>query len=268
MLEDAKRDLNKPELPQARVELHGFGSEGFSNSDPSGLEFGVINADDLTRVLPDDFDELHMKISPIWGLNSLSIDYQNSVLNARYSVDRSDIPFTGPAMIEVYRILEKARAPIAEWEPPSKSFSVFLGHGPDSLWRELKDGLQDGFHIPVRAFEKLPRGGFTISQVLDREAQIATAAVLLLVGSDVMEGGARRGRQNVIHELGYFQGRLGWENAILVVEEGVEIPSNLDGTQQVRFPKGRVREALADVAARLGDMRDLHDGVTTGEGVG
>lgn len=43
-------------------------------------------------------------------------------------------------------------------------------------------------------------------------------------------------RQNVIHEAGLFQGRLGFMRAIVLLEEGCEEFSNIHGLGQIRFP--------------------------------
>jgi predicted nucleotide-binding protein len=74
-----------------------------------------------------------------------------------------------------------------------------------------------------------------------------------------MSSGDLRARQNVIHELGLFQGKLGFPRAIAIVEEGIETLSNLDDVQQLRFSKGNIAEIYGDVIATLrrefGDVR-------------
>jgi predicted nucleotide-binding protein len=72
-----------------------------------------------------------------------------------------------------------------------------------------------------------------------------------MTGEDETAEGGLRARQNVVHEAGLFQGRLGFSRAIAVIEEAVEVFSNLDGVQQIRFPQGRIREAFGDVVATL-----------------
>jgi len=60
-----------------------------------------------------------------------------------------------------------------------------------------------------------------------------------------------RARQNVIHELGLFQGKLGFSRAIILLEEGTEQFSNIQGIEQIRFSKGNIRETFGEVLATI-----------------
>jgi hypothetical protein len=48
-----------------------------------------------------------------------------------------------------------------------------------------------------------------------------------------------------------FQGRLGFTNAIALVEEGANELSNIHGINQLRFDRGRMKETFGDVLATL-----------------
>jgi predicted nucleotide-binding protein len=54
-------------------------------------------------------------------------------------------------------------------------------------------------------------------------------------------------RENVIHEAGLFQGRLGFRKAIILLEEGCSEFSNITGLNQIRFPKGKISSAFEDI---------------------
>jgi predicted nucleotide-binding protein len=54
-----------------------------------------------------------------------------------------------------------------------------------------------------------------------------------------------------VHEAGLFQGRLGFERAIVLLEEGCEEFSNIHGLNQLRFPKGNVRAVFEQARAVL-----------------
>jgi predicted nucleotide-binding protein len=58
-------------------------------------------------------------------------------------------------------------------------------------------------------------------------------------------------RENVIHEIGLFQGKPGTERAILLLEKGCIPFSNLAGVQYVAFSKGNIKEAFGEILATI-----------------
>ena len=72
-----------------------------------------------------------------------------------------------------------------------------------------------------------------------------------MTGEDETANGKPRARQNVIHETGLFQGRLGFNRAIMLLEEGVEEFSNIQGIEQIRFNRGNIKETFGDILATL-----------------
>jgi hypothetical protein len=85
-----------------------------------------------------------------------------------------------------------------------------------------------------------------------------------LTAEDEGADGTMRARQNVIHEVGLFQGRLGFEKAILMLEDGCEEFSNVHGLDQIRFPKGRIKlafEQVRQVLKREGSLIKVERGL-------
>lgn len=154
---------------------------------------------------------------------------------------------------KVFSIVEKhaerCRIPAAEEaeEPPR----IFIGHGNNPQWRDLKDHLHEKHKYEIVAYEIGSREGHTIRDILEDMMDKASIALLVMTGEDETKDGTKRARQNVVHEAGLFQGRLGFSRAILLLEEGTEEFSNIHGLQQVRFAKGRIRETFGDVVAIL-----------------
>lgn len=129
--------------------------------------------------------------------------------------------------------------------------NVFIGHGRSHLWRELKDFIVDRLNLPYEEFNRVPVAGVTNIARLSEMLDGAGCALILLTSEDEQADGSMRARMNVIHEVGLFQGRLGFTKAIVLLEEGCEEFSNIQGLGQIRFPKGNISAAFEEVRAVL-----------------
>jgi predicted nucleotide-binding protein len=58
------------------------------------------------------------------------------------------------------------------------------------------------------------RAGHTIRDVLEDMLERPSFAVLVMTAEDQTADGESRARQNVVHEVGLFQGKLGSENDV------------------------------------------------------
>ena len=107
--------------------------------------------------------------------------------------------------------------------------NIFIGHGCSPSWRELKDFVNDRLGLPWDEFNRVPVAGVTnitrLAQMLDQ----ACFAFLVMTAEDEQADGYLHARMNVIHEVGLFQGRLGFERAIVLLEDGCEEFSNIQG---------------------------------------
>lgn len=136
---------------------------------------------------------------------------------------------------------------VTEPEP----LNIFIGHGHDPQWRDLKDHLHEKHGLNVSAYEIGPRAGKSIKDVLEEMLYESSFALLVLTGEDININGELHARENVIHELGLFQGRLGFTRAVALLEDGVKEFSNILGINQIRFAKGRIKETFGDVLATI-----------------
>jgi len=175
-------------------------------------------------------------VSGCWTL--ISVDSQNrheinSIINIFRESENQAIPF---------HVVEKS-------EENENDFKVFIGHGRSKVWEELKNHLQDKHGQSVVAFESGARAGHHIRDILDEMLTESSLAFLILTGEDETANQCLRARQNVIHETGLFQGKLGFSKAIVLLEEGVEEFSNLAGIQHISFPKGHISETFGEVLA-------------------
>lgn len=125
--------------------------------------------------------------------------------------------------------------------------NVFIGHGRSSIWRELKDFVEDRLKLPVDELNRVPVAGVTNIARLSQMMDAAAVALIVMTGEDEQPDGHLRARMNVVHEAGLFQGRLGFSRAIVLLEDDCEEFSNIAGLGQIRFPRGQIRSAFEEI---------------------
>lgn len=140
--------------------------------------------------------------------------------------------------------LEATAAPV----PPK----VFIGHGRNELVRHrVKGFIADRCGFEPIILEELPSAGLTVVEKLEKYGRPADYAVLILTGDDITPSGEVQARQNVIEEVGWFQGALGRDRTALLVQEGTAIPSNIAGVVYVGFAGDEVQSAFDKLRAEF-----------------
>jgi predicted nucleotide-binding protein len=124
---------------------------------------------------------------------------------------------------------------------------IFIGHGRSATWRDLKDFIQDRLRLQWDEFNREPTAGKSTKERLEEMLDASSFAFLVMTAEDETPDGKWQARANVIHEVGLFQGRLGFERAIVLLEHGCEEFSNITGITQIRFLKGNVRAIFEDI---------------------
>lgn len=203
--------------------------------------------------------------------SAANLSVWSAVPGARFQLDvetyddMSRVSVTAPDPSVVHEVMEifRSRAAVCTVSPtpspaPAKP-RIFIGHGGASRhWLELQNHLTNQHGYEVEAYETGARAGHHIRDVLERMLSASSFALLVLTAEDEQADGEMRARQNVVHEAGLFQGRLGFSRAVLLVEDGVEGFSNVDGVQHIPFPPGNIRATYGDVLATL--RREFYTG--------
>nr|MBN2276370.1 nucleotide-binding protein [candidate division Zixibacteria bacterium] len=159
-------------------------------------------------------------------------------------------PFVGlGGIIRVARKLHKymEMQDLLELANISQGKRIFIGHGQSPLWRELQNFIQNRLHLDWDEFNREPAAGLATTERLSSMLNAAGFALLVLTAEDVFHDKTIRARQNVVHELGLFQGKLNFRKAIIILEDGCEEFSNITGLVQIRFPKGKIEAAFDDI---------------------
>lgn len=136
-------------------------------------------------------------------------------------------------------------------ENSKDSKKIFIGHGKSLVWRELKDFISNRLHLECVEFNREATAGLSTKERLLQMLNEAGFAFLILTAEDEHADGSIHARENVIHEVGLFQGRLGFEKAIILLEDGCKKFSNIQGITQIRFPKGSILPCYEEIRITL-----------------
>jgi predicted nucleotide-binding protein len=162
--------------------------------------------------------------------------------------------------LELSTTTTEAEEPVVPPLPISATAPIFVVHGREDARKfELVRLLDRTTDRDVRILHEQPNGGATVLEKLEHHVQAAGYAVVLLTADD--EGRLRgegdvplapRGRQNVIFELGVFIGALGRSRVAVLLEAGVEQPSDLSGLVYIPLDSGGWRVSLLKELANAG----------------
>lgn len=140
-----------------------------------------------------------------------------------------------------------------EEDPPQQPVGtrIFIGHGGQSrVWKDLREFLERTLKLETDEFDQVPVAGYHTTERLEEMLADARFAFLVMTGEDEVAD-KKRARQNVVHEVGLFQGKLGFKRAIVLWEEGCEDFSNIAGLLAIRFPKGNIGAVTEKIRAVL-----------------
>jgi hypothetical protein len=183
-----------------------------------------------------------------------------------YQFDGRLQPGASPAMIENCRLIEftivnrvgmfvrdvvgRLGEPVSGGARRSttQGKKAFIGHGGSSVaWKDLYRFLKDRLHLDCIEFNTECQAGKMTPARLTQMLEESGFAFLVATGEDRHADGTVHARENVIHETGLFQAKLGLERAIVLLEEGCARFSNIDGVTDIRFPKGNIMAVSEEI---------------------
>jgi predicted nucleotide-binding protein len=131
---------------------------------------------------------------------------------------------------------------------------VFLTHGSAQDWREVQAFIERDVRYKTLELAQQPNQGRSILVKLDQESSRCNSAVIVMTGDDSDADGNARARENVMHEIGYFQGKFGLSRVCLLHEEGTNIPSNIHGLVYIPFTKGNISMTFGPLLRELNGL--------------
>jgi hypothetical protein len=213
---------------------------------------GVAMLKQLREVDNISDSELPVAIYTDKDLNLLPPEYFNTLYSLGAETlhkDRDEVPewqITSSAeYLRLLHIIKRSKTILLSKQ------SVFISHGRANCWKKLQHFIEHDLARTTIELEQRSIHGQTVIEKLAHNAKLCSHAVIVMTGDDPTVDGEARVRENVMHEIGYFQGCLGLDRVLLLREEGVSMPSNLGGIVYLQFKKGGIASTFNRLEAEL-----------------
>jgi len=189
--------------------------------------------DALRTFLPDLYGDFHtIKTEPETKMVPLTPNKPEPMHYSRAQMER--------LVRDIDQIFEIRANSELEQPKPMLPSCVFISHGRSNDWRAVQSFTEKDVKLPTIELAQEPNLGRTIIEKLIDNAKRCDSAVIVMTGDDTANDDQARVRENVMHEIGFFQGMYGRRAIILLHEESVNIPTNLAGVAYIPFPKGNI----------------------------
>jgi len=166
---------------------------------------------------------------------------------------RSQIERLGAVIDQIFEIRAHSELSVPQQQTAPKR-RVFISHGHSNDWRETQAYVEKDIGLDTLELAQEVNQGRTILAKLWEESEKCDSAIIVMTGDDLDAEGQARARENVIHEIGFFQGKYGLGRIVLMREDGVSIPSNIHGVVYTSFPKGTVSASFGLLFRELKTM--------------
>jgi hypothetical protein len=184
------------------------------------------------------------------GRRELLLGLVAAHLCARCEGRLSEMGVSDKAIEAVFNILAFVRD-FAIRRPRSTPSLIFVGHGRSDDWKSLDPFLTGQLGLNIEEFNRDPTAGVHTTERLSDMLNKACFALLVMTPEDVHDDGKTHARENVVHEIGLFQGRLGFKKSIIVKQNGTAQFSNIAGLTYISYPKGGIEEAFPEIVRTL-----------------
>ena len=214
----------------------------FSSSDVGNYFSGTVSQ---LAVLKENIEPLYGDFAPIQGDPEIKMS-EGSPEPFRYG--REQLKSLARTIDQMFELRANSELAAPEAKVASK---IFISHGQANDWREVQEYIERDLELKTLELAQEPNCGRTILQKLEEESSKCNYAVIVMTGDDLDGAGNKKARENVMHEIGYFQGKFGLSSVCLLHEEGTSIPSNIQGLVYIPFPKGYISATLGVLMREL-----------------
>jgi hypothetical protein len=149
---------------------------------------------------------------------------------------------------------QEAINPSSRPSPTPAGRNVFIIHGHDEMNSlRLQVLLRDHYNLSPIVMKKEAGMSRALLTKFEEVASFCSYAFALMTPDDQIKNREKQfsqARPNVIFEAGWFVGRLGMPRICLLLKEGTEVHSDIDGISRVVF-RDSVEERVLDIQREL-----------------
>lgn len=128
---------------------------------------------------------------------------------------------------------------------------VFITHGRNEEWKDVQRFIENSLKISTLELAQTVSGGRTIIEKLEEEAEKCNYAVIVMSADDLDADGNAHVRENVMHEIGFFQAKYGRNRVCLLHCESVTIPTNIAGIVYLGYPSKYIKATFVDLGEEI-----------------
>lgn len=176
-------------------------------------------------------NEYENQIWTIWGSDTIK-EYKDTIRRLINQM-KSDVE-----KLSLIKCVVESRESLPKPTNVQDNNKVFIVHGHDGELKEKVARTLDRLGLEPIILHEQADGGRTIIEKFEANVEDCRFAVILLTADDLGQSKAEkeqgieprmRARQNVVFEMGYFMGRLTRKRVVVLLDQGVDKPGNLDG---------------------------------------
>ncbi len=129
--------------------------------------------------------------------------------------------------------------------------NVFISHGKNPLWKETENFIKDDLGHETLTIKNQPHRETLNMYRLDEETDDCDFAIVIITADDEQSDPKPEVRQNIIHEIGFLQGKFGPENVLVLKESGMDGYTEATGIEYAEFESGNISSAFSRIREEL-----------------
>lgn len=151
--------------------------------------------------------------------------------------------------------VDRGKREVVDSTPIENNKNIFISHGHNEIvMSRVERFLRDRLHLKPIILQHMPDQGMTIVEKLEKYSPLCCFGIVLMTEDDEQKG-SFRARQNVIHEIGYLQGKYGRDRVVMLRQDDTELFSNISGIVYHSFAKDGVEQVFDSIRINLEAMK-------------